>query len=611
MSWWSKEKTVAEKIFDEMREYYTAWEEWLSEAQEDAEFAAGEQWDGAAKSVLIKQKRPILALNMILKHFAVLTGYEKQNRPGIKAYPVEGEDQAVSDIYTQLIAWVLDDSGGKFAVSEAFENAALTGLGWLHPYISYEDDVIDGDIKISSESPFRILPDPQFTKADLSDCRAIFRHAWLTKEECKNLFPEHAKEIEEMTGGDIEYLQKMRPQYADKNRLNVIEKWYKESINRTFIVNTATGEMNEYEGDSETLKAIKESIELSKEPEFEQAEDYADLQIIKKRVTRIKLITVIENSLIVEDGGHPHGLNKFPFVPVFGYNFPVINKPRLKHFGIVRPLKDSQREKNKRRSQIMDAILKMPFSGWLYESGSVADPSALTQSGAGSNIEYLPGKQPPQRVEPPQVPASLIQLEQMHSNDMREIGMNPDLLGMMQSANEPGITTQLRQKQGIVAVQNIFDLLSETRKVLGRYLIDMIDSCFSDEKVMRITGLQELPPSWETKTRYDCIVEESSASPTYRMANFMVLTEMLKSQMLPMSPELMLAWVDASELPSDVKDVIKNSIQQQQQQQQQAEQQAQAQQMQEAQMQQMQGQQAEQQAQQQAQQPMIRRAQVE
>ena len=561
-----KNETLPRKIYDEMTECHKEWQEWLTEAQEDAEFAAGEQWKEADKARLASQSRPALVLNMILKHFSVLTGYEKQNRSDVKAYPVESNDQTVADIYSQLLSWILDDSGGKFAISEAFENAALTGLGWIHPKISYDDDVIDGDIQLESESPFRVLPDSQFAKADLSDCKAIFRHAYLTKDECKNLFPDYDDEIDALQGGGASIFSALKHKSIDKDRLNVVEKWSRKSVKKTFIVDSATGEVNEYDGDKKSLKRLKETIELAQVPEVadEELAAYANLKIIERQASDIKLTVTIEDALVVYDGGHPHNLKRYPFIPIFGYFFPILKKPELRHFGTVRILKDAQREKNKRRSQILEAVLKMIFGGWKYESGAVADPSVLTQSGAGKNIEIAPGKKIDQ-IDPPPVPASLIQLEQMHSVDMREIGMNPDLLGMMQSANEPGITTQLRQKQGIVAVQNIFDRLSESKKNLGKYLISMIDECFSDEKILRITGLPELPESWHKRTRFDTIVEESAVSPTYRMANFMVLTEMIKSGLLPMTPEIAIAWIEGSELPQGTKDAIIESVTKQQQ----------------------------------------------
>jgi hypothetical protein len=56
------------------------------------------------------------------------------------------------------------------------------------------------------------------------------------------------------------------------------------------------------------------------------------------------------------------------------------------------------------------------------------------------------------------------------------------------------------------------------------------------------------------------------------MANFMVLTEMMKSGVIPKSPELIIAWIDGSELPEETKESLKGSIERQLQQQKQQEQ---------------------------------------
>jgi hypothetical protein len=536
-------------------EAYEEWQDWLREAEDDYKVHLGDQWDAATAAKLRKQNRPVLSLNTTKNHVDLITGYEKQNRSDVRIYPVEDSDQELADLYTEIIKWLMVERGNEYAVSQAFENAAICGLGWIHPRVVYDEDFIDGDIILDSESPFRIMADPDFTKLDLSDCGYIFRHAYLSKHAAGSLYPEFAKELKKLGGGSVDQFYIQKPSGKSKSHISIIEKWYREHEKQTLIINMSTRKVDIFDGTKKELARIKKIIKMVQDtaevhPDYE---DFRYLEIIERRLPRIKLLTVAENDLVLYDDYHPQGVNKYPFIPIVGTYIPAFNDWTWKLQGIVRSLKDSQKEKNKRRSQILGSVLKLTWSGYFYKAGSVKNPKDLEQSGEGKNIEVQDGYDFPQRIEMPEMPAALIKLEELHGADMKEIGLNPDLLGLMQEASPAGITLQLRQKQGLVRVQNIFDNLSFAKKQLGKYLIELVNT-FSADKIQRITG-KPIPMNFEEikeSSRFDTIVDENVNSPTYRMANFMTVMQMIEAG-FPISPDVA---VKMSELPKEYKELI-------------------------------------------------------
>ena len=150
-----------------------------------------------------------------------------------------------------------------------------------------------------------------------------------------------------------------------------------------------------------------------------------------------------------------------------------------------------------------------------------------------------------------ELPTSIVSLEQMSDNDMVTIGPNPDILGEQMSKSEPGINIQLRQKQGMMAIQEFFENLSFAKKTLGRYLIKMINANFESEKIAKIIG-QPVPSDFISSAAdvtYDCEVDEIRESQTYKMATFQMLKD-LAQQGVQIPPE---TFIKMADMPDDQK----------------------------------------------------------
>lgn len=465
-------------INESYAEAKSAWLDYFTEMKEDYKFYMSDAWSAEDLSIAAKKKFPALNLNYIKKTVDLVSGYERQNKGDLKALPIEGSDEFISEIMTKLMKWIMLAKNNEFISSQAFKDAIVGGMGFLEVYMDYDKDPINGDILLRKISPFDMLIDPFFTCPDLSDADYIIRHKKLSKAKLKVMYPKKSKEIEALSGGFTEddIVQKPSVPNDRQTKMLVIEYWHKVYKEVDFIVNTQNaGEVFPFDGEEEELMAM-----LLENPHF---------KTIKKKIAQVHLTTVIDKQLIVYDGESTQAKSEYPFIPIFCFyesSYPDIT---IKIQGLIRSLKDPQREKNKRRSQIMQAINTMPHSGFLAPKNSVDDINVLrNSSGAGKVIEYNSQKGAPTPIPPPSMPSSIVQLEMMFGDDIKQIGANPDLLGNQQGKNDPGITIQLRQRQGLTSLQEVFDSYSYAKRMLGRIIIDLVGDHFSNEKIKRILG---------------------------------------------------------------------------------------------------------------------------
>jgi hypothetical protein len=613
--------TYTNSIINTIRECYdeaqSAWMSWMDEFEEDVRFYLSDQWSDEDKERASKNDVPVLVLNFVKKTIDLVSGYERQNRTDIKILPVEGSDERVSQIMTTLIKWIMGDKEIEYNKSDAFKDALIGGIGWLYTTMNFDKDPLNGDIHVEKVSPTEILLDPYTKKQNLSDCDYIIRHNRVSRRKLAAMYPKYKDEISALTGStQTEPIERELLVPQDRaTKLLVVEYWHREWENRKFIVDTENpGEIVEYSGKEEALKLM--------------LNDNAALEVIEKKVPVIKLTISIEHQLVVYDDDAPYTTKKYPFIPVFCFYTSSFVDWKWKLQGLVRPMKDPQREKNKRRSQIMRSLNVSMRGGWLMDKGAVDDKNVLyNSSGVGKVIEKNPGRLLEQ-MQAPVLDQGIMQLELAFDKDIQQIGVTPDLLGQVyggSGSSAPGVTIQLRQKQGITTLQECFDNLSMATKNLGELMIYLIAEHFEQDKIKRILGtdlpfdaereaiqksLAEMPAPittmpdgspmpiemqhqnammsvqtgqqieaqlaevdaaeklfWDAfmdlkqMAKFDVIVEESNQSPTQRFANLSAVLQAAQYN-IPVPPEVI---IDLIDVPVDIKKNMKGYLEQQQQ----------------------------------------------
>lgn len=184
----------------------------------------------------------------------------------------------------------------------------------------------------------------------------------------------------------------------------------------------------------------------------------------------------------------------YPFVPYFARfsTAPLTGNDRhLLVQGIVHGVKGAQEKHNKAEMLTLRHLNSSANSGWLTEEGSWVDPDMVKRFGTspGVNLEYKKGNQPPTRIAPGALSQGHVQMSENSAQAIKEqLGINADLLATQQGGADSGRAIALRQKQGLLMVQEPFDNLSRSRQIAGRIVLSQMGEMYDTETAKKVLG---------------------------------------------------------------------------------------------------------------------------
>ena len=511
-----KHANIVKEFGESYERAYQLWNTFYAEAYKDLSYYLGNQWSLEELSYLNNQRRSSFTYNKIRRIINLVQGYQRKNRLSTIISPIENSSESTADIFTDVMQYVMQSADGYEAISEAFKGALTTGISFLSPYIDYRNDPVSGDIKFHHDAWNAVILDPFFTKKDLSDCGFVARRKFLSKTDVISLHPDKEDLINSLPYGSRDdkftYMPFAR-QWGMQKLLNYTEYWRSVWETKDVLVDMKTGETKPWKGDKKRLEMFKGMFPNEQ------------IEIIKKPVRSVELGIIVEGELIYY-GKDPNGLNDYPFVPFTAIFEPSYDLYTWKIQSLVRIVRDPQTELNKRRSKMVDIIDNQLNSGWIAKTNSVSNPTSLYKTGQGQVIFIKPEAQMAdiQRLNAPEIPMSMFQLESEFEKDIMEIaGVNSELFGMSENENieTAGVLSKMRQAAGLVNLQDIMDGLRESQKLLGRKVLQLAQNNYTPEKIQLITKKQPTDEFYsKTFAKYDVIVEEGILTDTQRQSQF-------------------------------------------------------------------------------------------
>lgn len=619
-----KEKELtAERILKDFRIAYENHKKWLEKANEDLEFLAGKQWKDEDVEKLESIKVKALTINKIRPNMQLLTGLESQNRSDFLAYPEGEEDSIKAEIATSLIKNVMKNSDGNYVASEQFDEGCSIGASFVEPYMDYTYDMLYGQMKFKKLDYSQIFPG-KHKEYDFNDAPYVCKLTnGLSKEELIMLFPDAEDEIEDMDDGSImldgigfdtdmlgAHIQKtdynqgntQQPEEElEEKNFDLLEYYYKKYITHYYLVDQKLGKLKEVESREIADKFIQAQLAI----------DPTDMSagVLERKIPEIWVAAVVGSKKIDDSRGTFYPKWRiYPILPMYG--FKLTSGVKDKEYmiqGIVRMLKDPQVEVNKRRTQELRHLNQSANSGWIAEEDSYVDKDKWLTSSAepGVTLEYKKGAQKPERITPTPLSQGHAQLVAENSQDMKEIsGINTDLLAMNEK-QASGRAINLRQKQGLVMVQKLFDNFSRTKRAWGKFILSQLGEIYDVDSAIKVMGdafitqnfsrpvMAQDPMTGEEKPQmdpqtgelmtevdkqavatmfnnilsdtalgnYDVAIGEGVNNETVKYGNFQMLMEM-RGGGIAVPDELI---VEQSMVASADKEKIKNMVQKQQQ----------------------------------------------
>jgi len=532
---------------------------WM-QADIDARFEAGDQsvFDEIYEQDSIINNKKI-SFNRIRRIKNMISGYQRRNRKSIIATPVENADNDTADQFSKIMTCIIQRENVLETISEAYDGALVTGLSLLQIWNDFRYDPISGDIKVDYCPYNSFLIDPYFRKADLSDCNGLWKRTYVSKMECLSLLPDRKDEIESFMNqdskdGKFQFLPESN--FLDTTNLLTYDEFYYRSYRtQKILIDAKTGETLEW------TEQDKESLEIF-------LATYPSVSVVSQEIPTVRLAIVVQGH-VMYDGLNPLGIDEYPFVPVFGYYNPQLSNYSDRLQGVVRGLRDSQFLYNRYKVMELNIIESHPNSGWIVKENALVNPRDVFKTGQGQILVLKKGAQMTDimPIQTQDVPPSLIQLSELMGREPQEIsGANEELLGSAVD-DKAGVLAMLRQGAGLTTLQNLFDQLDRSQKILGRLLLKVIQSNFTPGKVKRIVE-EEPTPQFYNKAfgKYDAVVEEGINTTTQKQMQFIQLMK-LRELGVPIPDDVLLESVTIQNKKKLIESIQKINEQTQQMQQ--------------------------------------------
>lgn len=608
-------KPDVEKVYEDLKTGLNFFSKLFKEMKKDTEYALGKQWNPEDVQTLYNRGVKALTINKIKPMIKLITGIERQSRADYKAFPEGTEDELLSEVSTRLLKNVAKQSRLKHKISDQFKDAATCGLSYLEPYIDYTQDLVNGEMKFRKIEAKRVLFDPACEEYDLSDGKFLIKLTMgLSKDDLLTLFPEKKKVIDELAGagaidtGEADEILQMRdypsvPKMADDDiskkdveGYDLIEYYYKMPYEVYYVVSRSQGVLFDTENEQEALAFIS-------------AQQLPDASIVTKRTNEIRLKQVVGKTEMTDDRCWTFpNWKTYPLFPLFYERHTGdINDSELTIQGLVRGLRDLQEEYNKRRTQELHHLNSSVNSGMFIPKDALdaKNKQNLQQFGStpGVKIFYDPAKtggaSPDSwKVNPTPLSQGHAQLAAENAQDIKEAsGVNPDLLAN-DSSSQSGRAILLKQRQGLVMVQEALDNYQQTKETVGRFILSQLGEVYTIESAMKVLGDgfikdnfqkpvfnalgdPQLNPDGALQTepdiemaqlvinkiltdssigKFDVTIGEGTFNETIQIANHMTLMEMA-GKGIPIPPDVL---IEESMLSASQKEKIVESIQKQQ-----------------------------------------------
>lgn len=503
----------------------------------DQDFYDGIQWREDDAATLRDRGQVPLVFNVISASVDWVTGTERRSRVDFNILPRRKESAKPAERKTQLLKYLSDVNREPFHISRAFEDAVITGLGWMEDGMQGEGE--DEPLYTRYESWRNMLWDSAATELDLSDARYVIRTKWVDLDVGVAMFPnrrdvleraidnadgfynfnaygDEAMDSQELANEEQGLLRQENVGFC-RRRVRLIECWLRMPVRSAKMAGGQfAGELFDPHSPGH-----QEEIERG----TARKRDSMVMQVHVAIFTTVGMLWFSKS---------PYRHNRFPFTPIWGHRRGKDGMP----YGMVRRLRDIQEDINKRASKALHILSsnKVIMEQGALPEGVTVDEFATEVSRPDAVIEVKPGK----RLE---INADR-DLSQWHFEAMaRNIqfvqtaaGVTDENLGRRTNA-QSGKAIIARQEQGSLTTAKYFDNLLLAHQVHGEKLLANIEQFMTEEKAFRITNMRGKPEFVEvndglpendiTRSKADFVISEGSWQASVRQAAAAELTETL------------------------------------------------------------------------------------
>lgn len=497
--------------------FYTACDQHYDnrlEQQLDYDFYDHIQWSDQDRAVLAARHQAPLTYNKIKMALDWIIGTERRTRIDGVVHPRTDDDVEIASVKSELIKYLSDINRVPWARSKAFKDQVIAGVGWTEEFVRRDtarDPVGVGHV------PWRQMRWDPFSRAeDLSDCRYVIREKFLDLAYAEAMFPsrvdlvqraarDHLSSDEAGVEEDVDLPQTFRrydsrghevtgrritgrfsiDQGRSRLRVRLFECWYRKPvpIKKLWGGGFAGVRFDPTNDQHATAEAM-----IGQE---------GNVYSLTDAVTEEIWCGIFTEEGLLQHGPSPYRHGQFPYTPYWCYRRDRDGMP----YGVVRGVRDSQEDFNKRMSKLLWALSTNQL---FYERDAIDEDDLphIKQELAKPNgvVRVEPGAlangkiKVERNLEVAEAQLKLLELDGAHIHDGS--GVNRELMGRDTNASS-GRAILAKQQEGSVTTAEPFDLYRLGIQLSGEKQLSLVEQFMTEERQFRIVG-EKKGVDWRT-----------------------------------------------------------------------------------------------------------------
>jgi len=489
-----KEKLTATKVRQWFTDSYKSHVVWRDEVVDNLKMLSGDQWPDDLKQKPYDMGMAPIVINKMLMPLMFISGVQRQTRQEAKLLPFEGGDLRSTGIMNALLHWVEEQNDAEEVDSSVFLHKAAVGLAWWKVTQDFNTPELEGRLRIRRRHSLAVFPDPNWLDDGWDSAQYVIDAEWMTCEEAAARWPEFKADFKREPGEWVRSIEgdntggagisehigdslSSERLFWDKKtkRIRILECFYKEQQAITVAYHVPSGETK---NDPEEVAALQEQVKLL--PPQEQQ----NILFVRRPVVTVHMAHQFVDTLL-DDEVSPYETSEptFPLFPSLGFYF------WAKPFGLADLMKDVQREKNKRRSKLIELVGRIPLSGFFNSTSGGADQKQLEEYAAGNGKIINFDTKEPTQIKPPDLPMALIRLEDKSDEEIKDVpNVHNELLGQATQKTISGRAIEARQRGGLVSHEHLFDSFRKEKTRVDKFVVEMIKQFMSATQALRILG---------------------------------------------------------------------------------------------------------------------------
>jgi len=523
---------------------------WRREADCAADYYDGNQLSPETVEKLKDRGQPPLVANLIKPTIDTVLGMEAKTRSDWRVRPED--DEECSDDLAEALSVKLKhaeiESRADRAISDAYAAQCKAGLGWVE--VAREHDPFKCPYRVHYVHRREIFWDWRAEQPDLTDARYLVRRRWLEMDHAIALMPQYASLFRMTTGGwagfdplveqDTQLVQSWEIErdtritatdWRDIQRMRIClyEIWYRKWV-RGYIMTLPNGTVMEVDfNNPRHNEAIVSGIAKVKQATFQKV--------------RLAWYT---GPHFLYDVPSPYKHNQFPYVPFFGYREDLTNVP----YGLIRSMISPQDEVNARKSKMLWSLNSRRV---VTDADAVLDHNRAASEVARSDAYIIlnANRKPTSqfRVDTGgELASQQFQVLQESKQEIAEAsGIHKSMQGQTSGATS-GLAINSLVEQGLNTLAEINDNFRYSRRLVGEMLFDLVKQnlmqgparvTIGEGKNKKVIQLNQQAIDEQTgqpftlndvaKVKAKVVLDDVPSSPTYRIQQLQMLTEITKS----------------------------------------------------------------------------------